>query len=208
MSDGVGVQPARQRITGGRTRAQRGHPCSSDNGSVPTNALSSRTARSRSAGSMSETINFARRSIAKEPSASTLPQVRYRNRSPLLPCTAGPRGDADAARWEVDVRGVIDDDGVDLRTRPTGFLPTWTHRSLAAPPPDRFGADTLTTGPNASPFIVQASTQCPTQAFGGGRPGTRASSPVREVHIGPDARVVRRRSVPIALDQTSSSVVP
>jgi hypothetical protein len=41
-----------------------------------------------------------------------------------LPCTAGPRGDADAARWEVDVRGVIDDDGVDLRTRPTGFLPT------------------------------------------------------------------------------------
>jgi hypothetical protein len=79
-SSSVVDHPARQRTSGGRTRAQSGPPQPSVSPTAAVNDPSVATAVSSSFGSMSATTNFARRNMANEPSDPTSPHVRYKNR--------------------------------------------------------------------------------------------------------------------------------
>ena len=84
------AQPDRQVIAGGLTRAQRGPPCSSVS-EIDADEWRRTGSRRPAAGIESLIMSLARRNMAKDPSAPTSPHVRYRNRSPFLPWTAGPR---------------------------------------------------------------------------------------------------------------------
>jgi hypothetical protein len=124
MPQAIGAKvgsPDRQVIAGGLTRAHRGPPRSSVSEIDATSAPSVRVAAASSSGSMSPIMSLARRNMAKDPSAPTSPHVRYRNRSPFLPWTAGPRKSPSYLTSSAHTGAAVSPG-----TRLTTSRPTWT----------------------------------------------------------------------------------